>query len=224
MPTVPLRELSALFPEAGLPAAATFPGLLPPLAAYLELLMQWNGVMNLVGARTWQEAFCTLVVDSFHLASFVEEHVRQAEPRCWDLGAGGGLPGVVLRMLWREGDYWLVEAREKRALFLSTVLARCPLPGVRVFRGRAEQFMAGPPPRTADLVVSRAFMPWRDVLALVRPRLAADGRVVFLLKEPLDELPCAGWRWVGLHDYKVGAATRFLCALAPVSDLDAPDR
>lgn len=222
MPTVPLRELAALFPQAGLPAAETFPDLLPPLAAYLELLMQWNGVMNLVGARTWQDAFRTLVVDSFHLAPFVEENVRQPEPRCWDLGAGGGLPGVVLRMLWRKGDYWLVEAREKRALFLSTVLARHPLPGVRVFRGRAEQFMAGPPLRTADLMVSRAFMPWRDVLDLVRPRLAADGRVVFLLRESLDESPCAGWRRVGLHSYRVGSDTRFLCALA--LDPDAPAR
>lgn len=216
LPTVPLPELAALFPKAGLPEAEAFPELLPPLAAYLEVLMQWNGVMNLVGARTWQDAFCTLIVDSFHLASFLEAGVRHPSPRCWDLGAGGGIPGVVLRMLWRKGEYWLVEAREKRALFLAAVLARCPLPGVRVFRGRAEAFMAGPPPRKADLVVSRAFMPWRDVLALVRHGLARDGRVVFLLKEPLAESPCPGWRRTAQRSYAVGGDTRFVCALVPV--------
>ena len=117
--------------------------------------------MNLVGTRTAEDTFFTLVVDSLHLGRFLREDVEySAAPCCWDLGSGAGLPGLPLRMIWQEGDYWLVEAREKRALFLSTVLAKYPLPGTHVFRGRAEAFMAGPPARTADLIVSRAFMPW----------------------------------------------------------------
>ena len=124
---------------------------LPPLAGYLGLLIQWNRVMNLVGTRTAEDTFFTLVVDSLHLGRFLREDVEySAAPCCWDLGSGAGLPGLPLRMIWQEGDYWMVEAREKRALFLSTVLAKYPLPGTHVFRGRAEAFMAGPPARTAD--------------------------------------------------------------------------
>ena len=123
--------------------------------------------MNLVGTRTAEDTFFTLVVDSLHLGRFLREDVEYgAVPCCWDLGSGAGLPGLPLRMIWQEGDYWMVEAREKRALFLSTVLAKYPLPGTHVFRGRAEAFMAGPPARTADLIVSRAFMPWPGVLDL----------------------------------------------------------
>ena len=119
---------------------------LPPLAGYLGLLIQWNRVMNLVGTRTAEDTFFTLVVDSLHLGRFLREDVEySAAPCCWDLGSGAGLPGLPLRMIWQEGDYWMVEAREKRALFLSTVLAKYPLPGTHVFRGRAEAFMAGPP-------------------------------------------------------------------------------
>ena len=40
---------------------------LHPLAGYLGLLMQWNKVMNLVGTRTAEDTFFTLVVDSLHL-------------------------------------------------------------------------------------------------------------------------------------------------------------
>ena len=111
---------------------------LHPLAGYLGLLMQWNKVMNLVGTRTAEDTFFTLVVDSLHLGRFLREDVKcSAAPCCWDLGSGAGLPGNPLRMIWQEGDYWMVEAREKRALFLSTVLAQYPLPGTHVFRGRA---------------------------------------------------------------------------------------
>ena len=151
---------------------------LPPLAGYLGLLIQWNRVMNLVGTRTAEDTFFTLVVDSLHLGLFLREDVEYSTaPCCWDLGSGAGLPGLPLRMIWQEGDYWMVEAREKRALFLSTVLAKYPLPGTHVFRGRAEAFMAGPPARTADLIVSRAFMPWPDRTAFARtpPRVSRLG-------------------------------------------------
>lgn len=166
---------------------------LPPLAGYLGLLIQWNRVMNLVGTRTAEDTFFTLVVDSLHLGRFLREDVEySAAPCCWDLGSGAGLPGLPLRMIWQEGDYWLVEAREKRALFLSTVLAKYPLPGTHVFRGRAEAFMAGPPARTADLIVSRAFMPWPGVLELVKGNLNPNGVVVLLLREHLQRVSRLG--------------------------------
>jgi len=121
-------------------------------------------------------------------------------------------------MIWQEGDYWLVEAREKRALFLSTVLAKYPLPGTHVFRGRAEAFMAGPPARTADLIVSRAFMPWPGVLELVKGNLNPNGVVVLLLRERLQESPdweqaAQNWRIAGQYTYTASRTQRYLYAL-----------
>ena len=249
------------------------------LAAYLDLLMQWNRAMNLVGTHSWIETLERLVFDSFELARFLNHKVllertesalerfavengncsggrgsgrprrmslkttlfrrndgsaafemgqfqkqnalgqgsEAAFPICWDLGAGAGLPGVPLRILWERGEYWLVEAREKRALFLSTALARIPLPGTRVFRGRTETFMPG---RQADLVLSRAFMPWREVLGLVRDHLAPGGRVILLTREVINagELNAGtlktDWRMTASEAYQVGPDTRRLYALA----------
>ena len=192
---------------------------LPPLAGYLGLLIQWNRVMNLVGTRTAEDTFFTLVVDSLHLGRFLREDVEySAAPCCWDLGSGAGLPGLPLRMIWQEGDYWMVEAREKRALFLSTVLAQYPLPGTHVFRGRAEAFMAGPPARTADLIVSRAIMPWPGVLELVKGNLNPNGVVVLLLRERLQESPdweqaAQNWRIAGQYTYTASRTQRYLYAL-----------
>lgn len=189
---VPLDELADM--------CATAKCTLPPaglaqLSTYLELLMQWNKVINLVGAQSWQSTVLRLVADSFFLGKFLDSlplpRSGEDSPRTWDLGAGAGLPGIPLRMVWDKGEYCMVEAREKRAVFLSTVLARIPLPRTTVFRGRVEDFFvrqAEAGTGTADLIVSRAFMPWERLLPLVRPVLAPQGMVVFLASDPLPNL------------------------------------
>lgn len=182
------------------------------LLRYVTMLMQWNARMNLVGATTWQEAVENLCADSWHLADFLRTLPLPAQPECWDLGAGAGLPGVPLRLVWEEGSYTLVEAREKRALFLQSVLAMCQMPGVKVFRGRAEKFMVKAPP--ANLVVSRAFLPWEKVLELVGNFMAPEGMVVFLtLVPPPQQLP-EGWCVRGAREYGVvGDTLRHFWAL-----------
>lgn len=182
------------------------------LATYLDLLMRWNRMMNLVGARHWRDALDDLILDSFHLAAFLRESILPtlpASPETWDLGSGAGLPGIPLRMVWQDGSYRMVESRDKRTIFLSTVLARCPLPGTQVFRGRAEQFMEG---KKADLIVSRAFMPWKDMLSFVRGHLTPGGCIVFLTREELVPDRDLPWTSAGTSGYTVNGTRRFFCA------------
>ena len=197
---------------------------LAALAGYLDLLLRWNKAMNLVGTRTWQDTVSRLIVDSLHLGRFLETMPLPEAPLCWDPGAGAGLPGIPLRMIWQRGTYWMIEAREKRALFLASVLARHPLPETHVFRGRLEAFCEqqadGPP---ADLVVSRAFMPWRQLLPLMAPHLAPGGFVVFLLNEDTDLVPARigeaapGWEWHACLPYTAASESRVLHAVRRLS-------
>ncbi len=197
------------------------------LAEYLELLMKWNRVMNLVGANSWETCLESLVSDSLHLARYLENQTDMAQ-RCaanygaddaqiWDLGAGAGLPGIPLRMFWQRGEYWLVEAREKRALFLSTVLARLVLPRTHAFHGRVEAFMPG---RKAHLVLSRAFMPWREVLKLLTDKLYCGGHVLFMTRDPLERnlLP-SGWELENTQMYRVGRDSRYFCSVAALPNI-----
>jgi 16S rRNA (guanine527-N7)-methyltransferase len=212
------RELADLAASLGFfPDDAAIRG----LAVYLALLMHRNKAMNLVGARTWQDALRTLVVDSLHLAPFLERLPLPASPLCWDPGAGAGLPGIPLRLVWNRGEYWMIEAREKRALFLSTVLDRLDLPGTHVYRGRLERFLAERPAgqAPADLILSRAFMPWRDLLALAGGKLGKDGLIVLLLHElpppSAWAAPYGGqyWRIQAYLPYQAGDAGRVMCAV-----------
>ena len=101
------------------------------LAVYLGLLVKWNSRMNLVGPSAWPEMLETLIRDSWHLADLL----RTIEPQpaeTLDLGAGAGLPGIPLRVFWTSGDYWLVEPRQKRAMFMEQAAAHMRLPRTRV--------------------------------------------------------------------------------------------
>lgn len=181
------------------------------LAGYLSLLMQWNKRMNLVGAKHWRDTLDDLVMDSFHLYSFLHEHVfphLPPSPVSWDLGSGAGLPGIPLRMVWRDGSYWMIESRDKRTIFLSTVLARHPLNDTHVFRGRAEQFMKG---KKADLIISRAFMPWRELLDFVQGHLTWCGHIVFLSKESLKAEDSMPWEETASTSYSIGTSERWFC-------------
>ena len=188
--------------------------LLVPLGEYLSLLMRWNRVMNLVGAKNWSEAL-RLAADSFFLARFLEGLPLPAQPLTWDLGAGAGLPGIPLRMVWQAGEYHMVEAREKRAIFLSTVLARLTLPRTLAACERAEHFFARmiAQKRLADCILSRAFMPWENLLPFVADSLAPGGFVCIAANcLPPRTFP-GHWTLAAEYPYELDGAQRFFWAL-----------
>lgn len=160
---------------------------LDSLAQYLSLLEKWNRVMNLVGPGSWVDITNGLILDSLYLARYLENAGLPAQPLCWDFGSGAGLPGIPLRILWQNGSYHLVEAREKRALFMRTVLSQLKLPDTHVTQARIENFMEKSDP--ADILISRAFMPWEKLLETMQGRLAKNGKVLIMALEHAPALP-----------------------------------
>lgn len=185
---------------------------LPGVVRYLELLLRWNRIMNLTGAASWQEAATGLVADSFRLAPFLENLPLPQSPQTWDLGAGAGLPGIPLRLVWQRGQYTLVEKRAKRAMFLSQVSGMLELPRTRVYAGSAEAFFAEAQP--ADCILSRAFMPWGKMLPFVAPVLKPGGVVLFMAGCALDEgrLP-DGWSVLSQTSYPSNREMHWLWAV-----------
>lgn len=193
------------------------------LSRYLTLLLKWSRAMSLVGRSDWPGVFRDLVADSLHLAEFLAGLELPGQPLSLDLGAGAGLPGIPLRVVWGAGDYVLVELREKRAIFLRQAVAEVLLPGVRVVHGRAEAVgpelaRLGLRPR-ADLVLSRAFMPWPKLLPFVRDLLAPGGRLVVLSNDPPPAAAAlaaaGGFALEAARQYPSGERTRYFWSLIP---------
>lgn len=175
------------------------------LSVYLGLLVKWNARMNLVGPSTWTEILDTLIQDSWHLADLL--HTLGTQPiQTLDLGAGAGLPGIPLRVFWQSGEYYLVEPRQKRAIFMEQAVAHMKLPLTKVICARMEALP--PARRAADLIVSRAFMPWRKLLAEVKSCLAPQGRVLVMSNESSTDT-VEGYSLELVREYPVAGKKRY---------------
>ena len=189
------------------------------LAVYLDQLIKWNRKMNLVGPSDWRTVFDRLVVDSLFLADFLDGLSLPSRPLCLDFGAGAGLPGIPLRALWQQGDYWLVEVREKRATFMKSALGRLRLPATSVFLGKAEDALdrlsRSGHQATADLILSRAFMPWKKLLDFIHPMLRKGGdrngiAIILANDPPPDESAVPdGWQLGDVASYTAAGGDRY---------------
>jgi 16S rRNA (guanine527-N7)-methyltransferase len=108
-------------------------GTMVALARYAELLVDWQGRMNLVGPATLEDIWGRHFADSAQLV----RHVPQGQS--WlDIGAGGGFPGMVLAAMgW--ANVTLVDSIAKKCRFLEAVRDELELRDrVSVVCGRVE--------------------------------------------------------------------------------------
>jgi 16S rRNA (guanine527-N7)-methyltransferase len=158
---------------------------------YLELLIKWQKVQRLVGSSKPASIVEDLLLDSLLFA-----RVFPAPPRTiMDLGSGAGLPGIPLSIVLPEARVTLVEARQKRASFLSTAVRELGLHTASVMNSRAEALLPELE-RSFDAVVMRCAGPLVEALPLAS-RFVLPGGAVVASGPPMPEpLPEGEWRKV----------------------------
>jgi len=104
-----------------------------------------------------------------------------------DLGAGGGLPGLVLAADWATSQWTFLDGNERRTDFLRHAVNELGLDSrVRVVRGRAEEIGHDPEERAHYLVVvARSFGPPAVAAECAAPFLATGGHLI--VSEPPDQ-------------------------------------
>jgi 16S rRNA (guanine527-N7)-methyltransferase len=114
-----------------------------------------------------------LVADSLVLL----DHLGDAR-RLVDVGSGGGLPGLALKIARPDLEVTLVEADGAKAAFLVSAAAKLGL-GIDVVARRAEE--AGHDPRYRerfDVATARALAPMRTLVELCLPFVRVGGRLL----------------------------------------------
>jgi len=175
--------------RAALEHAATELGLtlsptqIDQLLAYLALLQKWNKVYNLTAVREPAQMLSHHLVDSLSAIPPLLRH--GALVRLMDVGAGGGLPGVVIAICCPGTDVTCVDAVAKKATFIQQVAAELKLPNLHGVHSRVEQLTTAP----FDVITSRAFASLADFTRLTRQHLA-PGAVWLAMKgqHPADEI------------------------------------
>jgi len=115
-----------------------------------------------------------LIADSLVLA----DHLGGAR-RLVDVGSGGGLPGLPLKIAHPDLEVTLIEADQSKAAFLVQAAARLGLRGVEVVAMRAED--AGQDSRyreSFDVAVARALAPLPTLVELCLPLVRVGGRLL----------------------------------------------
>jgi 16S rRNA (guanine527-N7)-methyltransferase len=96
-----------------------------------------------------------------------------------DVGSGGGLPGLPLKIIRPDLKVTLVEADQAKAAFLVQACATLRLTGVEVVARRAEEAGHDPRYREAfDLAVARALAPMPVLVELCLPFVRIGGRLL----------------------------------------------
>lgn len=159
---------------------------LTKLETYLDLLIRWQQAINLVGPKTLEDPWRRHILDSAQLARRMPDGVQSL----YDLGSGGGLPGLVLAILGKDRVH-LVESDRRKAVFLREA-ARILELDVEVLSCRIEAL----PRQCASVVTARALAPLPRLLELSYPLLAPSAICLFLKgKNATDELTAVGKYW-----------------------------
>jgi 16S rRNA (guanine527-N7)-methyltransferase len=139
------------------------------LLRYTQELYKWNKAYNLTAIRNPEAMLKLHVLDSL---SVVKNLAKLKPKRIIDVGTGGGLPGIILAIMWPEVKVDLLDTNGKKTRFLNQCKHNLGLTNVLVLNKRVEQHQ---PDQAYDIVTSRAFASISDMLAGCEQLVGEEG-------------------------------------------------
>lgn len=100
---------------------------------YYEMLVDWNGRVNLTAITEPEE-----VVTKHFADSLLPEALIAKNARCIDVGTGAGFPGIPLLIMRPDIRLTLLDSLAKRLAFLEALLPELGIKGVPLLHMRAE--------------------------------------------------------------------------------------
>ncbi len=149
------------------------------LAHFTQLILEWNKIHNLTGAKTPQEVEYN-IQDSLYPTNFID-----LPDSILDVGTGAGFPGLILGIAYPNTPTVLCEPRNKRASFLKYVAMELELSNITVVKKRVEAYQH----EAFGLISSRAVTNTQMLLQLTQHLKNEQTRYLFYKGEQLfDEL------------------------------------
>jgi 16S rRNA (guanine527-N7)-methyltransferase len=167
-------------------------GQLDLLLDFQSLIQKWNKVYNLTAVRDPAEMLTHHLLDSLAAVLPLRHQTGGRALKLLDVGAGAGLPGVVIAICCPDIQVTCVDTVAKKAAFISQVALALKLPNLRGLHARVESLNDD-----FDVVCSRAFASLLDFTNWSRSALSrgdvesANPAGIWMAlkgKSPTDEL------------------------------------
>ena len=102
---------------------------------YEKLVFEWNDKINLVSRKT--ESIEKYLIGSIY---FLKEYPLEGDEKIVDVGTGGGLPGIPLKILYPDLDLLLIDSIAKKINAVRDMIKKIQLKKIDAITGRAEDF------------------------------------------------------------------------------------
>jgi 16S rRNA (guanine527-N7)-methyltransferase len=128
-----------------------------------ELYKDWNAKINVISRKDIDNLYVHHVLHSLGIARFIS---FRAGTKTLDVGTGGGFPGIPLAILFPDVHFHLIDSIAKKIKVTQAVSDALELKNVTAQQCRIEEEK-----RKYDFVVSRAVMPFPELVKLVRKNI-----------------------------------------------------
>ena len=132
------------------------------LSQYVQLLLEWNEKINLISRRDVQNVWVSHILHSISPLLVLR---LDSQASVLDLGSGGGLPGIPIKIINPSLRVILLDSTQKKIIALQEIIQKLSLSDVEAVWGRAEE--VGPSTKHRgkyDYVVARAVAPLKDLV------------------------------------------------------------
>ena len=168
------------------------------LLDYLALLNKWNSVYNLTSVRDPMQMVTLHLLDSLAAVPAFKDAANVL-----DVGAGGGLPGMVLAISRPDMKVSMIDTVHKKTAFLNQVKAELELGNVTVYTKKVQDLEVK---TKFDVITSRAFADLSDFVNWSGHLLQEGGQFIALKgtapAEERERLP-APWKQQKLEPLEV---------------------
>lgn len=171
------------------------PAVLDKCLDYWDMLCWAASRINVISQKALSQGPVRHIGDA--LAALVH-WLPNAPSRLLDVGSGGGLPGIPLTIARPRLETTLLEAREKKADWLTSIVPKLGLAErITVVTGRVEQ-QSFEELQGFDIVTARAVAAPERLLKWILPRLSAEARLLLWHSDSQrEEILNAIKRWRG---------------------------
>jgi 16S rRNA (guanine527-N7)-methyltransferase len=154
-------------------------------SVYALELLRWNKTTNITAIKNPLDVAVKHFIDSIAPVNIIPEGASLL-----DIGAGGGFPGIPLKIVKPTLKVTLIDGSRKKISFMKHVIRCLRLIDIDAFQVRAEDWIdyshqkgligEKTHPYDFDVVISRGLTSLNRFVRMARPLLAKHGRIIAL--------------------------------------------